>query len=122
MKILILDPDTARQRQLRLILGSLGRKSSEILAVADPKDAVRVIRGGAVGCCFFTLSRPHFDPLATIGEIRSTDAFKRLPIITVGVNAVAEDVAEAARAGVTYFLTYPFTADNVQVALRAAVR
>jgi len=119
MKILIVEPDTSRQRQLRTILASLGHKSGEIETVGDNKTAINTLRKKRFDCAFLSMG-PTMDALALLKEIRSGSS-KGLPSIVYSSEVTKENVVSAAEAGATTFLAYPFSVSDVENVVKQAI-
>ena len=117
MKILIVEPDTNRQRQLRTILSSLGHKSGELENALDVKAGINAIRKKRFDCAFVTLTPPT-DGLAFVKEIRGSNSTKSMALIVYSSEVTKENVISAAEAGATTFLAYPFSVSDVELVLK----
>jgi len=117
MKILIVEPDTNRQRQLRTILASLGHKSGELETVADAKAGINAVRKKRFDCAFITLT-PPIDGLALVKEIRGSGSTKSMALIVYSTEVTKENVISAKEAGATTFLAYPFSVSDVELVLK----
>lgn len=120
MKILIVEPDPNRQRQLRTILASLGHKSGEIDTVTDAKSAINTLRKKRFDCTFLAM-QPPLDALALLKEMRSGSS-KGLPSIVYSSEVTKENVVSAAEAGATTFLAYPFSVSDVEAVIKQATK
>lgn len=120
MKILIVESDTGRQRQLRTILTSLGHKSAETESASDGQAAIKMLRKKRFDCCFVSMSSPQFDPLPLLKNIRSGGSSKNLPVVMFSSEATKEHVIASHEAGASGFLTYPFSVSDVEGAIRKA--
>jgi len=117
MKILIVEPDAMRQRQLRTILASLGHKSAEIETVPDAKAAINTLRKKRFEMTFLSMS-PPLDGIALLKEIRAGSSTKSLPSIVYSSDVTKENVISAAEAGATTFLAYPFSVSDVELVMK----
>ena len=120
MKILIVEPDANRQRQLRTILSSLGHKSGEIETVVDAKSAINTLRKKRFDCTFLAMTS-GIDALALLKEIRGGASGKSLPSIVYSSEVTKENVVAAAEAGATTFLAYPFSVSDVENVMKKAL-
>lgn len=121
MKILIVEPDPNRQRQLRTILASLGHKSGELETVSDSKSAINTLRKKRFDCVFLAMC-PGLDALALLKEIRSGSSSRSLPCIVYSSDVTKENVVSAAEAGANTFLAYPFSVSDVESVIKQAAK
>ena len=119
MKILIVEPDTSRQRQLRTILASLGHKSGEIESVSDNKSAVNTLRKKRFDLAFIAMG-PSLDALGLLKEIKSGSS-KGLPAIVYSSEVTKENVVSAHEAGAATFVAYPFSVSDVETVVNQAI-
>lgn len=116
MKLLIVEPDMMRQRQLRTILTSLGHKSSDIEAIGDSKTAIGLIKKKKFDCTFLSMGET-IDAITIINDVRQSVSSKHLPMVVFSVNPTKESVMQATQAGASSFLAYPFSVNEVENAL-----
>lgn len=119
MKILIVEADPNRQRQLRTILTSLGHKSADIESVNDAKSAITSLRKKRVDCCFVAMSS-QVDAIALIKDIRGGASSKATPVIVFSMDVTKENVVSSAEAGASSFLAYPFSVSDVESSMKQA--
>ena len=119
MKILIIEADPNRQRQLRTILTSLGHKSADIESVNDAKSAIASLRKKRVDCCFVALSA-QVDAVALVKEIRGGASSRGTPVIVFSSEVTKENVISSAEAGASSFLAYPFSVSDVESSMKQA--
>lgn len=122
MKILIVEPDTNRQRQLRTILSSLGHKSGEIESVPDSKTAISVIRKKRFDCCFICLGAAGLDAIDLLKNIRSGGSSRSLPVVIFSPDVTKENVITSHESGANGFLAYPFSVSDVETVLIKALQ
>ena len=65
---------------------------------------------------------PDLSGLDVIKKIKSQSALKYIPIIFQTANATKNDILLGLQAGAHYYLTKPFTIDELKIVVRAAVR
>lgn len=116
MKLLIVEPDMMRQRQLRTILTSLGHKSVDIEAVNDAKSALNLIKKKKIECTFISMGE-SIDAVQMITEVRSSPSTKNLGMVVFSVNPTKDSVMAATQAGASAFLAYPFSVNEVENAV-----
>ena len=117
MKILIAEPDTNRQRQLRTILSSLGHKSAEIETAIDNKSAQSLTRKKRFEI-MFTSHCPDegMDGVQIVKDMRS-GSNKSLPIVLFSTKMDRDLVLMAHQIGASGCLGYPFTVSDVEEVL-----
>lgn len=117
MKIFIIESDTARQRQLRTILSSLGYKSHDIEMDHDGKRALNTLRKKRFDCVFAGLMTNE-DVARFLKDVRSGVSTKNLPICIYASDVTKDRVVAAMESGATTFLSYPFSVNDVEAAIR----
>ena len=117
MKILIVEPDTNRQRQLRTILTSLGHKSADVETANDSKSALSLLRKKRFDCGFICMGSPQMDGMELLKGLRGGASTKSLPLIVYSGEVTKENVIAAHEAGSSAFLAYPFSVSDVETAL-----
>lgn len=121
MKILIIEKEAARQRQLRTILASMGHKSADIEICSDSKSALGLLKKRKFDISFVCISTPQNEELGLVRDIRGGRFLASLPIIAYAPEVSREAVIEAKEAGVTSFLAYPFSVNDVETVITQAV-
>lgn len=121
MKILIVEADPNRQRQLRTILTSLGHKSAEVESVSDAKAAMNTLRKKRFDCGFVAIGTSPVDGLALVKEIKSSASSKSIAIVAFSGEVTKENVIACAEAGAASFLAYPFSVSDVESAMKQAL-
>ena len=119
MKILIVEVDTNRQRQLRTILTSIGYKSAEMETVTDMKSGLNTLRKKRFDCAFVSLGNPKLDGIAFLKEIKGGAATKGIPVVMYSSEVTKENVLASHEAGATTFLSYPFSVSDVESVLKS---
>ena len=122
MKILIVEVDSGRQRQLRTILSSLGHKSAEIESAGDQKSAISLLRKKRFDCSFVSMSCPQFDSIELLKNIRTGGSSRNLPVVMYSTEVTKDNVVASHEAGASGFLAYPFSVSDVEGALLNATR
>jgi CheY-like chemotaxis protein len=122
MKILIVEPDANRQRQLRTILSSIGHKSGEIESTSDAKSAVSLLRKKKFDLSFVLLHDGGFDGLELLKNIRSGGSSRSLPVVIYSSDVTKENVLEAHETGSNAFLAYPFSVSDVENVIMKATK
>lgn len=122
MKLIIVDNETVRQRNLRSILSSLGYKSADVEGTDDAAIGLNTIKKKRFDCAFISLAMPKMDGIEVLKQIRENMRLKSLPVIIYGAQASREDVIAAVQAGANGFLGYPFSVSDVEDVIRKVIK
>lgn len=116
--ILIVDDEPALREITRLTLEISGYR---VLLASDGTEAVSLYttRGAEIALVLTDMNMPVMDGPATIGFLRRLDPEVR--VIAVSGLAADERISRNAELGIRRFLTKPYTADTLLVALRQVI-
>lgn len=84
----------------------------------DGSDAVEVIRAASPDLVILDLMLPGKSGLEVIQELRTVSALKALPVLMLTARGQLKDREMAEKAGVTRFMTKPFSNSEVLTAVR----
>lgn len=96
----------------------LTRDGWDVDAYADGAQAVKVIEAAAPDLVILDLMLPGKSGLEIIRELREIDSLKALPVLMLTARGQMKDREMAERAGVTRFMTKPFSNAEVLTAVR----
>lgn len=96
----------------------LTRDKWQVDVHGDGGDAVEVIRAAAPDLVILDLMLPGKSGLEVIQELRSFPELKSLPVLMLTARGQLKDREMAERAGVTRFMTKPFSNAEVLTAVR----
>jgi DNA-binding NtrC family response regulator len=114
MQILIIEPNTFRQRQLKLLLTALGNKSSDIESADCAEAGLRSLQSKRFGCCFLAASLSGTESCVRIIEqARGGIGTRSVPIIVFG-EATEGMVVAAKKAGAWAVLAMPLSLEVVE--------
>lgn len=122
MKFLIVDEDTNRNRAIRSILANLGYKSNDVESVSDLKSAIGTLKKKKFDCAFISQDQNKIGGLELIKEIRNSPSLKGLPVVLVHNEVSRENVIAAGQAGASAFIGYPCSVNDVEDALKQAMK
>ncbi len=112
LKILAVD-DSPTMR--RIIINTLRRAGyNDVVEACDGKDALVKMKTENVNFVITDWNMPEMDGLALVTTIRTTEEFKRVPILMVTTRSVKEDIVEALKAGVSNYIVKPFTPETLK--------
>jgi CheY-like chemotaxis protein len=115
-RILIADDDVV----IRHLVTSIIRKEGyEAVAVEDGREAFRVLQSDAnFGAAVFDMMMPHLEGLDIIRYMKTEKRLMRIPVMMITSEQSLELMARSFVAGVSVFLTKPFTAEKLQFTLQ----
>ncbi len=122
MKILLIEPDSHKQRQLRTILTSLGHRSADIEAASDRKTATSLVRKKKFDCSFLTMEGAGVDAVDFLKDVRTSGSSRTLPIIVYSNEVTKEKIVAAHEAGSSGFVSYPFSVSDIESAMDRATK
>ncbi len=120
MKILIVEPDTNKQRQLRTILTSLGHRSGDVETVNDKKGAISLLRKKRFDCAFADMDAEEVAAIDLVKELKTSGTSRTLPVVVYSALVTKENVVSSHDAGAKGFLAYPFSVSTVEAAIAKA--
>ena len=116
MRILIVDAEPRRPRQLRIILSCLGLRLTNVLNAQDLRAASGLLIKRPFDCVFMHIELTDGGAFEAVHIVRN----KVLPstkVCVYGPTTTRQHVLEARTAGASSFLVYPFTTGDVKVAI-----
>lgn len=96
----------------------LSREGWQVKVHADGSDALAVIEAEAPDLVILDLMLPGKSGMEIIREIREVEAMTHLPVLMLTARGQLKDREMAERAGVTRFMTKPFSNTEVLTAVR----
>ena len=111
IKILVVDDQAPTRQLVRSILRSIG--FSEIAQAENGQLAIEYINHNDVGLVICDWNMPLVTGLEVLKAVRSIESLKRIPFIMLTAEAYRESLAAAVQAGVTDYISKPFTAETL---------
>jgi len=105
-KILIVDDCDTTRKLLTYIVKEKGYK---IIGASNGLEALEVLAQNQIDLIVTDLNMPQMDGLEMSKTIRENEAYREIPIIMVTTEASEADKKMGLEAGVTTYLTKPFT-------------
>ena len=121
MRIIIAEPDTARQRQLRTILTSLGHRSGDVETFTDSKGTLSAVRKKRYDLGFFSHIPGIFDGVKLVKDLRNGIS-KSMPVVLYSTLLDRETLLSANESGANGFLAYPFSVSDVEGSILTAIK
>ncbi|GBD97800.1 MAG TPA: response regulator [Nitrospirae bacterium] len=117
--ILIVD-DSASMRQL--VTFALKDAGYDVIAAVDGKDAIVKLSGTKADMVVTDLNMPNMDGIELIKQIRSTAAFKFIPVVMLTTESQESRKQEGKQAGASGWLVKPFTPEKLIDVIKKFVR
>jgi len=105
-KILIVDDCDTTRKLLTFIVKEKGYK---IIGASNGLEALEVLAQNQIDLVVTDLNMPQMDGLELTRSIRDNPAYKEIPVIMVTTEAGIADREMGMKAGVTTYLTKPFS-------------
>jgi len=122
LKILIIDNEMTRQRNLRSILTSLGFKSADLESTDDPTIALGNMKKKSFNLVFIYRDLGKTNALAVVKDIRGNMRLKATPVIIYSSEISKDIIVESVKGGASGFLGYPFSVSDVETAMKQATK
>ena len=116
-RVLIVDDNL---RQAEKIAAELGREHRPVIE-SDPVEALAASRG-LIDLMIINIGAESFDGLRLVAQVRSTDATRHLPILTVVDATERPRLVKALEMGVNDILTRPIDPEELAARARTQVR
>lgn len=122
MRILIVDDSSTMRRIIINTLNKIGY--SDYVEASNGREAVDKLAAGSIGLVITDWNMPEMSGLELVKAVRANDQTRHIPLLMVTTNAAQVHITEAIEAGVTNYVSKPFTPDTIrdkiQLALKAA--
>ena len=113
--ILVIDDDDSSRRILKAFLG---RRGHRVLLAANGKEALDVLRAGAIpDVILLDLQMPAVSGFEVLNALRANPAWARIPTVVI----TASEDCSAAQLGVAAVLRKPFRDAGIQAAILMAL-
>jgi two-component system chemotaxis response regulator CheY len=122
LKILIIDNEMTRQRNLRSILTSLGFKSADLESTDDPTIAISNMKKKNFNLVFVYRDLGKTNASAVIKDIRGNMRLKGTPVIVYSSEISKDIIVDSVQGGANGFLGYPFSVSDVEAAMTQATK
>jgi DNA-binding response OmpR family regulator len=115
-RILVADDDPV----VRHLVASVVRNEGYApVTVEDGREVIRILRSDAgFGAAVFDLMMPHIEGIDIIRHMRTEKRLMRIPVIMITSERELGVMRDGFNAGAALFLQKPFTAEQLQSALR----
>lgn len=117
--VLLVEDETNIVEAIRFLLA---REGWQVDTHSDGADAVDVIRDMRPDLVVLDHMLPGKSGLDILGELRADPEFIKLPVLMLTARGQARDREQAEKAGVSRFMTKPFSNTEVVTAVRDLVK
>jgi two-component system, chemotaxis family, chemotaxis protein CheY len=107
MKCLVVDDSPTMRRIVIKTIRSIG--SIEAVEAEDGMDGLNRLRDGKFDFVITEWNMPNMTGIELVKTIRKDSVLKDLPILMVSSKGLKEDIIEALKAKVNYYVVKPFT-------------
>ena len=114
-KILVVDDNEDVRRITGKILSARG---FEVLTASDGVQAIEVAQTALPHCILLDVMMPQMSGLDVLSGLRNDARTQRIPVIMVTARVRDEDVLEGYKEGADYYITKPFSADQLVYGVR----
>lgn len=108
LRVLVVDDSKVMRGIIRKMLAA---KGAEVLEAVDGKDALRVLETENVTCIISDWNMPRMKGIDLLRRVRGDTTLAETPFIMLTAESLSTNLAEADAAGVSSYLTKPFTAE-----------
>jgi two-component system chemotaxis response regulator CheY len=112
--LLIVDDSLAIRKILQRTLRQAGFSLGNVYEAGDGVEALEVLRTHKVGLILTDVNMPNMDGLQFLGQVKSNDEWKDIPVFVISTEGGQSKVIEAVRLGAAGYLRKPFTADQIK--------
>lgn len=119
-RILIVDDYAATRDLIRAILRSVG--FTDIFQAENGHDAIKLLHSERIDLIICDWNMPQVTGLEVLKVIRSDAILKHMPFIMLTAEAYKESVTAALSAGVTDYISKPFTAEILLSKIASAMK
>ena len=111
MTVLVVDNSPPMRRVIKGVLRQIGFK--KIIEADDGSMALQELRKEKAGLIVSDWDMPKMNGLELLKAVRSDKGLKDITFIMITVKAEKDNVLEAIKAGVSSYITKPFTLESV---------
>lgn len=115
-RVLLIEDEPNISEAIRFILS---RDGCDVTALADGLDAMRVVQELQPDVVILDLMLPGRSGLEILSDLRADPVTQGLPVLMLTAKGHGRDREAAERAGVSLFMTKPFSNDDMRAAVRS---
>ncbi len=119
LRILIVDDFAGDRKIIKAFLAEIGL--TDVTEVGGGRSALKKLREEEIGLVLLDWNMPDLSGLEVLKFIRANEGMKNIPVIMVTSERGKENIVAAMKAGITEYLTKPFTAEALKEKIRNAL-
>ena len=112
--VLIVDDSAAIRKILQRMLRQAGLDLGTVLEAGDGVEALEKLKGQSVGLILSDINMPNMDGIQLLNILKSSAAFKHVPVIMITTEGGEAKVMEAVQLGASGYVRKPFTVDQIK--------
>ena len=114
LDVLIVDDSAAIRKILQRVLTQTNLPLGKVVEAADGREALDAIKQAKVDLILSDINMPNMDGLQLLGELKSNDQWKGIPVLMISTEGSQTKVMEAVQLGARGFVRKPFTPDQIK--------
>jgi two-component system chemotaxis response regulator CheY len=114
LDVLIVDDSAAIRKILQRVLQQSELVLGKVVEAADGREAIEALKTQKVGLILSDINMPNMDGLQLLGQLKSDDQWKHVPVIIISTEGSQTKVMEAVQLGAKGFVRKPFTAEQIK--------
>ena len=114
LDVLIVDDSAAIRKILQRVLQQSEMVLGKVVEAADGREALEALKTQKVGLILSDINMPNMDGLQLLGQLKSDDQWKHVPVIIISTEGSQTKVMEAVQLGAKGFVRKPFTAEQIK--------
>ncbi|MFQ6614528.1 MAG: response regulator [Fidelibacterota bacterium] len=115
-KILIAEDSPTMRRIIHNSLRTIGFQ--DVTEAENGQDAWQKLQDKQVDLVITDWNMPEMNGAQLVGKLRSSDQYKKTPIIMITTRGMKEDVFTAIKLGVNGYIVKPFSPDDLKTRIR----
>ncbi len=112
--VLIVDDSAAIRKILQRMLRQAGLDLGTVREAGDGVEALEKLRAQSVGLILSDINMPNMDGIQLLSLLKSSAAFKHVPVIMITTEGGEAKVMEAVQLGASGYVRKPFTVDQIK--------
>ena len=121
LDVLIVDDSAAIRKILQRVLRQTDVAIGQVHEAGDGIEALEALKTKRVGLILSDINMPNMDGIQLLGEIKSQEELKKVPVIMVTTEGSQARVMEAVQLGASGYVRKPFTAEQIKEKLTGIV-
>ena len=114
LDVLIVDDSAAIRKILQRVLTQTNLPLGKVVEAGDGREALEAMKQEKIGLILSDINMPNMDGLQLLGELKSNDQWKSVPVLMISTEGSQTKVMEAVQLGARGFVRKPFTADQIK--------